>query len=144
MGREPAQCRAATTTDRQQGSRAKRPTSCALPTSVSSSPASAQESSEAAQRERERLEALLAALHEGVLIVDRSGQIAMLNDAARRILGLGAAVETSFDAVTSLDLRRPDMTYLPTRERPLSRAMQGDAFADSRWSSSKAAATFGA
>jgi len=89
-----------------------------------------QEVAATAERGRAILEALLATLHEGVVIIEASGRVQMLNAAARLVLGLGAGDEASIDRLSQLDLRRLDMTYLPLAERPFTRAMQGEFFAD--------------
>ena len=89
-----------------------------------------QEASAAAQHDRAMLEALLATLHEGVAILRGSRRIVMLNVAARQLMGIGQDEETSFDDLSRLDLRRLDMTHLPEAERPLLRALRGEAFVD--------------
>ena len=40
-------------------------------------------------RDRARMEAILASMSEGVLVVDEQGRLQLVNDAARRILKLG-------------------------------------------------------
>src|ERR1700720_558071 len=71
-----------------------------------------QESAEAAEQKTAQLSALLEALSEGVVIADASGRILMLNQAARRIMGIepaaaavAAAVLDTMDQVNSLDVR---------------------------------------
>jgi two-component system cell cycle sensor histidine kinase/response regulator CckA len=88
-----------------------------------------QESSEAAERERARLRALLGTLNEGVVIVDGEGTIVVLNQAARRIMGLGSEPVT-LDTITAMDMRRVDMTRLPAEQHPLAGARRGEAFFD--------------
>ncbi|MDB5220687.1 MAG: sensor histidine kinase/response regulator [Myxococcaceae bacterium] len=88
-----------------------------------------QEASDVAEQERARLRALLETLNEGVVIIDGDGAVVMLNRAARRIMGLGSAL-VLLETMTTLDVRRLDMTLLPKEEHPLARARRGEAFFD--------------
>jgi signal transduction histidine kinase/CheY-like chemotaxis protein len=90
-----------------------------------------QESSEAAERQRAQLSALLEALHEGVVVADGAGDIRILNPAARSILDLAPlAIASRVDHIGALDLRRLDKGLLSARDQPLSRALRGDVFID--------------
>lgn len=89
-----------------------------------------QEASEQAQRERERLRALLEALHEGVVIVDGGDRIVMVNDAARRTIGLAPSEDVEVATLRGLELRRLDMSLLPADEHPFVRAAHGEACFD--------------
>jgi two-component system cell cycle sensor histidine kinase/response regulator CckA len=90
----------------------------------------AQESFEVAHQERARLRALLETLHEGVAIVDGADAVVTLNQAARRITGLGPQLALP-DSVGAIDFRRLDMTLLPRAEHPLARAGRGESFLES-------------
>ena len=89
------------------------------------------EACEAAQDHQKRLSALLEALHEGVLITDGAGRVLVLNAAARRMMGAGdRSDQVALDSALALDVRRPDMTALAVSDRPLERAMRGEALVD--------------
>lgn len=90
----------------------------------------AQEISAASEEERTQLRALLEAMHEGVVIADGAGRITMVNGAARRIANVSPTADVSTESVRSVDIRRLDMTPLPAEDRPLARALRGEAFAD--------------
>lgn len=88
------------------------------------------ESRERVERERRQLGALLAALHDGVVITDSVGRVVMLNDAGRRILGIRPDVDVDRACLAALDYRRLDLTPLPAHEQPVARAIEGAAFVD--------------
>jgi NtrC-family two-component system sensor histidine kinase KinB len=90
------------------------------------------ESAEASEERRAQLSGLLEALSEGVVIADGRGEIVMINDAARRVLGLesrSTALSVG-EQLAALDLRALDNTSLASHGRPLNRALQGESFAD--------------
>ncbi len=90
-----------------------------------------QEAADAADRERERLHALLEALSEGVVIVDSSGRLTMLNNAGRRIAGLEQReTETTLADLVAVDFRHLDASLVALAEHPVSRALRGEAFTD--------------
>jgi PAS domain S-box-containing protein len=78
---------------------------------------------------RAELNALLEGLGEGILIVDATGAVRMMNDAARSILGVESVPPTSqaLDAVLMFDLHGAQLT---AEQHPVGRALRGDVFAD--------------
>jgi signal transduction histidine kinase/CheY-like chemotaxis protein len=90
-----------------------------------------QEAHEQVERERRQLSSLLEALHDGVVITDGAGAFVMVNDAARRILGLDMGKPGLAEAArSSLDHRALDMRPLAPHEDPLARAVRGETFVD--------------
>jgi len=88
-----------------------------------------QEHAEEEARQRAQLNALLENLSDGVAIVDRSGRIAMINDAGRAILGFGEG-RGPVDGVLLLEAEDLEGRPLPAEARPLRRALRGETFAD--------------
>jgi PAS domain S-box-containing protein len=75
--------------------------------------------------------ALLESLHEGVTIVDISGRVLLMNPAARTLFV--DALQTSQDLsqlMEARDLRHIDDTPLRRDQRPIARALRGEAFND--------------
>jgi PAS domain S-box-containing protein len=89
-----------------------------------------QEHAEAEARQRTRLNTLLENLSEGVAIVDPSGSIWMVNDAARAIFGFGDEDVHSIDAFQSLQSCGLDDQPLSGDQLPLARALRGEQFTD--------------
>jgi PAS domain S-box-containing protein len=89
-----------------------------------------QEHAEGEARERAQLNALLANLSEGVVIVDTRGRVLMVNDAARTIMGIGSEPLYSLDALRAQEARDLKGQRLRDEQRPLSRALRGEQFAD--------------
>jgi len=89
-----------------------------------------QEHAEGEARERAQLNALLANLSEGVVIVDTRGRVLMVNDAARTIMGIGSEPLYSLDALRAQGARDLKGQRLRDEQRPLSRALRGEQFAD--------------
>jgi PAS domain S-box-containing protein len=78
---------------------------------------------------RAQLSALLENLAEGVVIADRAGGIVMFNEAARAILGTDGEPRT-IDELQSLEAYDLGGRSLCSEERPVSRALRGERFAD--------------
>jgi two-component system, NtrC family, sensor histidine kinase KinB len=75
--------------------------------------------------------ALLEGLSDGVVIADANGRLVMLNAAARYIAGIDPAVALrTTDQLNALDIRDVHDEPLAGHRRPLSRALQGESFAD--------------
>ncbi len=76
-----------------------------------------------------QLNALLANLAEGVVILDAVGTVILANQAAREIMGV--AFEEAQGALTQDlgRLSRQDGTPLPLEEQPIRRALKGERFA---------------
>lgn len=89
-----------------------------------------QEASETAERERQRLRALLEALHEGVVIIEGGDRIVMVNEAARRAMGIAHDEGVELATLPGLDFRRLDTTSLPAGQQPFVRALHHEAFSD--------------
>jgi PAS domain S-box-containing protein len=89
-----------------------------------------QEHAEAEARHCAQLRALLENLNEGVAIVDQSGCVLMINNAARAILGVGNAEPCSFDTFHSREALDLEGLPLVHEQRPLVRALRGEQFAD--------------
>lgn len=89
-----------------------------------------QEHADAEARHRAQLEALLENLYEGVIIAGADGSVLMVNAAARAILGLGEDALGNVGTLYRLPIVQLDGAPLPPGERPLMRALRGDAFAD--------------
>ncbi|MGZ5970973.1 MAG: ATP-binding response regulator, partial [Polyangiales bacterium] len=87
-----------------------------------------QEHAEEEVRQRAQLAALLGNLSEGVVIADAGGKIRMINEAARRILGLRDRLPSTVDEFNALDARSTDGSVVPAHDRPLSRALRGEGF----------------
>lgn len=89
-----------------------------------------QEHADAETQQRVQLNALLENLSEGVTIVDKSGRVVMINDAARAILGVGDKELRSLDAIHSREAYDLQGQVLHDEQRPLSRALRGEQFKD--------------
>ncbi|MGA7119020.1 MAG: response regulator [Polyangiaceae bacterium] len=85
---------------------------------------------EAEARQRGQLSALLENLSEGVVIVDPSGHVVMLNRAARGVLGVGDDELRTVDALHSVGLYDIGGKILGSEQRPLTRALSGEQFAE--------------
>lgn len=91
-----------------------------------------QELAEEARRQSAQMDALLASLHEGVVVIDRAGRILLLNPAAREIFGLPDSDTTPPDSLQRhLDLLDLSGAPLGPDEWPGSRALRGERFSDS-------------
>jgi two-component system cell cycle sensor histidine kinase/response regulator CckA len=90
-----------------------------------------QESAEAAQRETARLNALIEALHDGVVMSDSSGRVVTINSVARRLMDMPEGETVAFAAFDAVDWRDVGGSPLPAGEHPVRRAMRGDAFVES-------------
>jgi PAS domain S-box-containing protein len=88
------------------------------------------EHAEAEARHSARLNALLENLSEGVAVCDRRGHVQMMNDAARAILGFGGQHGRTLDELQSLHAHDLQGQPLRPEQRPLTRALRGESFAD--------------
>ena len=79
-------------------------------------------------RQRAQLNALLENLNEGVCVADPNGDIVMVNDAARAILGIENGALRTVDALHSLEACDLEGRPLDTDRRPLMRAFRGEQF----------------
>lgn len=90
-----------------------------------------QELAEEAERHTAQLNALIESMSEGVTIVDATGRVVLMNSAGRETFPLPpTAGGWTLDDYHKLDLRRLDASPLPVAERPISRALRGERFAD--------------
>lgn len=89
-----------------------------------------QEHAEAEARHSAQLNALLENLSEGVAVCDRRGHVRMMNDAARAILGFGEEDVRTLDELQSLQAHDLEGQPLRSEQRPLTRALRGEKFAD--------------
>ncbi|HSY24460.1 MAG TPA: ATP-binding protein [Polyangiaceae bacterium] len=89
-----------------------------------------QEHAEAEARHSAQLNALLGNLSEGVAVCDRDGHVQMMNDAGRAILGFGVQDVRTLDELQSLQAHDLEGRPLPPEQRPLTRALRGERFAD--------------
>ena len=88
------------------------------------------EHAEAAARHSAQLNALLENLGEGIAICDGSGQVKMMNDAARTILGFEDGDLRSLDAFQSLEADDLEAHPLPREHRALMRVLKGEKLTD--------------
>jgi signal transduction histidine kinase len=89
------------------------------------------ELAEQASHHARLLDDLLASQAGGVLVVDGSGNVVMLNSPARQMLGLPDAADPTIAArLRELDLQRADGCPLPADERPIERLLRGEPFSD--------------
>jgi PAS domain S-box-containing protein len=88
-----------------------------------------QEHAEAEQQQRTQLNALLEKLIEGVVIVNPSGRVLMINDAARNMLGCVDECPT-VEALYSLETQDLQGRRLSGEQHPIGRALLGEQFAD--------------
>ena len=79
---------------------------------------------------REELRAVIEAMAEGVTIADPAGDVVLINQAGRSILGLGPPLEgpQSVREYRALHLRLPDGRPLVESEWPINRALRGETF----------------
>jgi PAS domain S-box-containing protein len=84
---------------------------------------------EAETQQRAQLTALLENLGEGVAVADPSGRVVVINDAARAILGFEER-DLTVDALNSLEVLDLQGRRLSNEQRPLMRALRGEAFTD--------------
>lgn len=89
-----------------------------------------QESAETAEEGRAQLNALVEALSEGIVIVEPSGKLLMVNRAACAILGVPEWSLVSTAETDRLELRDEAGNVVPPSGRPLARALRGDRFTD--------------
>jgi signal transduction histidine kinase/DNA-binding response OmpR family regulator len=85
---------------------------------------------EAEAQQREQLSALLGNLSEGVVIVEPSGRVVMLNGAARGILGVGDRALHTVDALHWTGLYDLAGQLLDSALLPVIRALRGEQFAE--------------
>lgn len=69
-------------------------------------------------------DAVLHQMAEGVVLADADGSIAFINDAGRRILGVGRAGMALRDYAEAFDVLMPDGRNIPWEERSLVRAIR--------------------
>ncbi len=82
-----------------------------------------------------QLEAALASMTNGVLILDSEGKIVRMNEAASRILGYTLEEYSQFTATERVRLARvesPEGELLKAEETPAQRALRGEIVRDSR------------
>lgn len=83
----------------------------------------------ASQRERRQLAGVIAAIAEGVIIGDRSGDLVLSNQAAELILGCELEPGTTMtDFARRLAMRTLDGRLLAPDETPLGRSLHGDLY----------------
>ncbi|MGZ3420956.1 MAG: ATP-binding protein [Polyangiales bacterium] len=75
-----------------------------------------------------RLAAVLGNLSEGVVVADARGQIRMINEAARRVLGLDGRLPSTADEFNALEARTLEGAPVHADDRPLARALRGELF----------------
>ena len=76
-------------------------------------------------------EAVFSSMSEGVVVADQQGRLAIFNQAAERIIGLGALDVPFHEWNVRYGLFDPDKeTLLPTDQVPLVRAMRGESVID--------------
>src|SRR5258708_15121345 len=78
----------------------------------------------------QEFDALLESPCEGVIIAKANGQLAMMNEAARNILGIDGFPISCVDELNRLDVHRLDGSQQPADERPLARALCGQGFTE--------------
>ena len=84
-----------------------------------------------ARRNLGDLNALLESLGEAVTIVDATGRLLLMNQAARALVGLPKTSESAPPEIFHrLDRLRLDGTPLPREEWPVNRALRGERFRD--------------
>ncbi len=89
-----------------------------------------QELAEAEAAQRALLNALLEKLSEGVVIVDTSGHVRMVNGAARDILAVGGEEPPTVEALGGLEVQDVGGQRLLREDRPVWRALRGEEFTD--------------
>jgi PAS domain S-box-containing protein len=89
-----------------------------------------QQRANAEAQQHAQLNALLENLSEGVVVVEASGRLLMLNEAARRILELGNEGLSTAGALQSLEAYDLGQQPLSQEQHPLSRALRGEEFKD--------------
>jgi signal transduction histidine kinase len=86
---------------------------------------------EQAERQTTELNSLLNSLTEGAIIVDRSHQLVLVNPVARSLLEMPNSGGVTYERDwLSIDLRDRDGRPLKQEDRPLSRVLAGQRFAD--------------
>lgn len=90
-----------------------------------------QELKEAAEGHAAEMDALLESLHDGVVVLDPAGRVAMANDPARQLLGLSPASEDdSATDLLQLCLHGLNGHPVPAEESPFQMALRGNASRD--------------
>jgi PAS domain S-box-containing protein len=89
-----------------------------------------QEHAEAEAHQRAQLNALFENLGEGVFMAEPHGQVLMINEAARTILGTAGGDLRTVEALDSLELHDLGGRPLDQAGRPLVRALKGERFKD--------------
>jgi signal transduction histidine kinase len=90
----------------------------------------AQQAADESANAYQHLELLLSTLDEGMLVVAASGTIVLVNQAARRILGLETSTKWDTVDFTHRAACDPDGATIPHEQMPLRLALEGGAFAD--------------
>lgn len=89
----------------------------------------AQELKEEAEGHAAEMDALLESLHDGVVVLDPAGRIAMANDPARQILGLSPTGQDGWATdLLQLRLHGLDRQPVPPHESPFQMALRGERF----------------
>jgi PAS domain S-box-containing protein len=81
---------------------------------------------EDARRNFLQLEAALAAMHEGLAIVDADGRLLAMNEAGLRMYGFNSLAEAQERIAELVEARTPDGELLPLEEWPILRAVRGE------------------
>jgi PAS domain S-box-containing protein len=89
-----------------------------------------QQLAEASARLAAQMSALLGSLAEGVIVMDASGKVLVLNEAAREILGPLAEAPSKAEAWRLWPMCAADGTILALEDRPIFRALRGERFSD--------------
>lgn len=89
-----------------------------------------QQRAEAEALHRAQLEALLENVAEGVIILDTSGNVKLMNGAGRTINGLAKDQVVTLDAFNALEAFDVEGRPLAHDQRPLVRAVRGEEFTD--------------
>lgn len=89
------------------------------------------ELAERAQEHARRIDQLLESQAGGVLVLDGTGQVVLMNPHARQLLDLPAIADPEFAGrLGELNLRRRDGSLLAPGEGPLQRVLTGERFSD--------------
>lgn len=90
------------------------------------------ELAENARRKAEELNAVLANLNEGVVVIDVARGHTVITPVAGRLLGLPADLESheAIDAIRRCAFQRLDGTAVPFDQGAVARALRGDSFSD--------------
>ena len=84
------------------------------------------ESAERAARQASQYTALLESLSDGVIVVDDTGRVLVVNQVAEKILGVEHDQLESVDDFRAVEIVKVDGTPLRFHERPLARALRGE------------------